>query len=1222
MNLPPGVFERFRQPRLIRTNDWAVIRIENDKDRYPHNVRYKIKNLSFQEAIAPYLHSDWEDFDRFFYLEDRTEKDKDEDDQISVVYSKAEHFGEPRLPNIIVVPNILTRESRGLVGPLTVMGSTMGHYNPISSAGYRIQEVYEFQSYGLLVLDHENGQVEMWVAKDGDKVSVPTQSHVTLYNLGDTDHPLICLNLSDTERVPSNKKLIRQWGPILLVYYDASEVTFTLNRFYINNDQHPAGVRIRREPRYAPDRQIKLSLGARLDLGRLLYEQLTQNPDLIGQFARLGIRIKQASQEAFLEPVLPGTSLRLYFSLALVDISKKGTDVYRYFSHSTEPGRPEPPERFLSSSESEASKEEETEQPEATAIELNRPLVVLIEGVGDWIEQTYRPLFDRTVNIEKQRISVFYTDDTRWKSRPKWASLSETGLRDWEVYLDKADPDDFSKYQKLRPDVVFIVTPDFTHSLIAQYWLNKVPTIFVEKPFDSQVKNIEDLRRNSRQPSKTEILGLDHYQFYALPVEDMKEEIYMHLGGALEEVTFYLTEDRPIEPERVMSLQYGLTLDLLPHLFALLTYFGRVSTIDQIRVIEAGRYSPMVASPRDNPAVRTNIEERYRNETYSRVEFTIQDDSGNGFNVPCKAVVGKGFSQEVKYLEIKGTSGNCIRIDLKQRPTKTTFLDYPWDSLFFLQYQQTNVFQDTSITTVKDPYAPARTLPILSDRDPDNRTRFCRPLFRRRYEKLIDDVLKGTTGAVRSTLTLPQGQSIVRALDRIWWAIQVTKYSWKEYQLSNHSPFALAPERKERTLTRRDLQERIQAATLERNILPTTRPLIDASQEGDTDESRDCRPVGTRGRLLPPEPQKSQTLRSLVTSVRKQANEMPLTIVIHKWQHQSSIDFLAVLSNLLQRWDAIWLVSGSQPEDIEGSAGVRGLPTSSIDKIIVLDLAKAVDRQIYNNLVADILFIADAGQGDAELIKRFERQCRFLIFDGPGDQNERPLTAAEVLETNVCRWLGKGRDSVQINPPVTIVAQDSGPLESRNQPVLDEIGSALKELAIQIEKDPEKVPTRRGEFRSHITKILDRYPSHLSWNEDLARMADGYEWPSWAVESLPTLYIPIRQLDDQRTRSLVWDYIQACIPESYEYSMEDELCKGQLVQITMPARTHKLVEGFVRVFDKYLKDNPYSSEGSFLAGINRAMLEIKTWLLRQNIATSQKYDLKLNDVRERMLLRR
>ncbi len=1219
MNLPPGVFERFRQPHLIRINEWAVIRIETDKDRYPHNIRYKIKNLTFQEAIAPYLLSDWGDFDKFFYIKDRTEKDRDaaDDQAVSVVYSKAEHYGEPRLPNIIVVPNLLTGELRGISSPLTVLGSTMGHYNPASRNGYSIQEVYEFQSYGLLVLDHENGQVEMWVAKDGDKVSIPTESHVTLYNLGNKDHPLICLNLSDVERTASNKDMIRQWGPILLIYYDDSEVTFVLNQFYINNDQHSAGVRIKGELRNISDRQVKLSLGARLDLGRLLYEQLTQNSDLIGQFARLGIRIKQASSEAFLEPFSPGKALRLYFSLPLVEISKKGTDVYRYFSHSTEPARPDPSNRLLTGAEPEAQREKEAAESHARSVELNRPLVVLVEGVGDWIEQTYRPLFYRKVNEDNQRLSVFYTDDTRWKSRPKWASSEGMDLQAWEVYLDKADPNDFASYRKLRPDVVFVVTPDFTHSLIAQAWLNKVPTIFVEKPFDSQVKNIEDLRRNTVQPSKTEVLGLDHYQFYALPVESMKAEINAHLGVALAEVTFYLTEDRPIEVDRLMSLQYGLTLDLLPHLFALLTYFGKISTIDQIKVIEAGRYTPMQAWPRDTPEKKIEIEEQYRNETYSRVEFTFQDDSGNGYNVPCTAVVGKGFSQEVKYLEIIGLSGNAIRIDLKQRPNNTIFPDYPWDCLFFIQRQPLSVFTGVSFKEVRDPYNPSRILRILDD----GTERFRPQLFRRRYEELIDDLLNGTTGAVRSTLTVSQGQSIVRALDRIWWAIQLMQDSWKDYPLLQQSPFALVPDKIARASGTRDLQDRIQTAALEKNILPTALPQTTTAYERDMDESRDSRPVQTRGPLFSTAPTKSRTLKNLIADVRKYANGMPLTVIIHKWQMQEALSFLAVLSNVLQKWDAIWLVSSSQTQDSPGSDEVVNLPTNLVDKVITLDLTGDMERRLFNNLIGDIVFMADARQEDLELIKGFQQRCRFLIFDIPINENEWLLKALEDINTNVGRWLGRDKDAVQINPQITTVQEVSGSLEISNKPILDEIGLALKALATQIEKDPEKVPTRRGEFRSQITKIIDSYPSHSTWNEDLARQACKHEWPSWAVESLPSLYIPLAQSDGERSMALVWEYIVACIPKKREYSIKDERCGKQLLEISMPAATNKIVEDVAGIFNKYLRYNPHSSEGSFLAGINRALLEIKIWLQGQNLETSEEYDLKLNDVRGRMSLR-
>src|SRR6185436_5221086 len=106
-----------------------------------------------------------------------------------VLYSGAEHNGSPhksaehpssplgsfvKLPNITVLPNLSTEESRGLARPYTLFGSTMGHYHPQAPTGPRVQEVYEFQSYGCLALDREEGHVELWVAQDGDKVAVPS----------------------------------------------------------------------------------------------------------------------------------------------------------------------------------------------------------------------------------------------------------------------------------------------------------------------------------------------------------------------------------------------------------------------------------------------------------------------------------------------------------------------------------------------------------------------------------------------------------------------------------------------------------------------------------------------------------------------------------------------------------------------------------------------------------------------------------------------------------------------------------------------------------------------------------------------------------------------------------------------------------------------------------------------------------------------------------------
>src|SRR5207302_10372533 len=162
----------------------------------------------FDGAIAHYLHGDWEDFDRYFRLDrQRTIRVKDQPRHSPFIYSSAEHRGDPKLPklpNITVVPNLTTSESSGMPRPFRVFGTTMGHYHPSRPEDYRVQEVYEFQSFGLLAIDREAGEVELWIARDGDKVSVPTACHMTLYNLGDVDFLLLTRNFCDPDRNPSD----------------------------------------------------------------------------------------------------------------------------------------------------------------------------------------------------------------------------------------------------------------------------------------------------------------------------------------------------------------------------------------------------------------------------------------------------------------------------------------------------------------------------------------------------------------------------------------------------------------------------------------------------------------------------------------------------------------------------------------------------------------------------------------------------------------------------------------------------------------------------------------------------------------------------------------------------------------------------------------------------------------------------------------------------------
>jgi len=801
MNLPQGVFDRPRQPLLIEKDDWAIVRIETG--RFPLNLAYQIKSRSYREAVVPCLRGDWEEFDRLFGLGPHTSDEPNaNEDGHATVFSVAEHRPDAkdlqRLPDITVVPNLTIKNTHSLISPWIVFGSSLGHYHPLTEFGYHVQEVYEFQSYGAMVLDHGDGRVELWIAQAGDKIAVPTSCHMTLYNLN--YHPLITLHLAQSNHDP-DESIVRKYGPILLAYFNDSEVVFSLNSPYINNLTAGIGVRLKEVPRLTRERQVRISRGARLELGRLLYEQLTMNPDLIGEFARLGVRVRAASPEAVLEPLDIGNPSKLYFSQTLVKAATKGTDVYRYFFPDSE--RIDPPPFSIDphrSAKKSADDRNESIDLEVDQTSSHRHLVVVVEGSGVWVEETYRRLFKTKVDEYRKSekdisLSVIYADDSRWKTRPGWSVPDDSttqkvwdptcsGLQDWEIYLDKADPEGIAQYLNLRPDVVFVVTPDFTHCALAQQWIGKTPLVLIEKPFDSQITNVENLLLKLGQQQKaigaTQILGLDHYQFYARPVDALKGLIDLHLGP-IARVNFYLTENRPIELSRVRTLQYGLTLDLLPHFIALLTYFGDIGSIDEINVVEAGQYYPLEAASRDG-LVRESITE-FEGETYSDVRFTFHDHSGNDFPIPCRAIVGKGFAQEVKYLEVTGSNHNAIRVDLNRAPDGDES-NYPWDSLMFLQGDGENRVVKSEVMTVTDPYS-AKPMRILFD--PQDPMHLRPKLERERYHLLLRDLLEEGNEAVRNTLTQAQGREIVSALDRIWWAIRESK-PWIKYSLGALNP--------------------------------------------------------------------------------------------------------------------------------------------------------------------------------------------------------------------------------------------------------------------------------------------------------------------------------------------------------------------------------------------------------------------------------------------------
>ena len=81
---------------------------------------------------------------------------------------------------------------------------------------------------------------------------------------------------------------------------------------------------------------------------------------------------------------------------------------------------------------------------------------------------------------------------------------------------------------------------------------------------------------------------------------------------------------------------------------------------------------------------------------------------------------------------------------------------------------------------------------------------------------------------------------------------------------------------------------------------------------------------------------------------------------------------------------------------------------------------------------------------------------------------------------------------------------------TRGEPALYAIGKALGRMATHVEKEPDC----RLKFQSLISRIVETYPGRSNWDQDLIYQADKNQWPSWAVECLPRLYVPLVNFPD------------------------------------------------------------------------------------------------------------
>jgi hypothetical protein len=264
----------------------------------------------------------------------------------------------------------------------------------------------------------------------------------------------------------------------------------------------------------------------------------------------------------------------------------------------------------------------------------------------------------------------------------------------------------------------------------------------------------------------------------------------------------------------------------------------------------------------------------------------------------------------------------------------------------------------------------------------------------------------------------------------------------------------------------------------------------------------------------------------------------------------------------------------------------------ALEKAVLLNLMQPKDRRIYENLTADLVFFPGLSLDEADEAKRFAGRARIVVIDKRGEHAQTLMKVGEEVQLPLISWIKKNR--LEQCVIVEAEAQLAEAADAQIERDVEEIGRMLKEMAERLENESNS----RDEFRSNILKVLDAYPSSAMLSAELVRQADVRQWPTWAVECLPKLYIPLETLENGHTRLLVWRYIIDCVPESYPYQITNTLCQGQFLEADAPTQTTDFLKVIAPSFEKNVQviSHADASDRHVLVAIHEAMLDIERWL--------------------------
>lgn len=147
--------------------------------------------------------------------------------------------------------------------------------------------------------------------------------------------------------------------------------------------------------------------------------------------------------------------------------------------------------------------------------------------------------------------------------------------------------------------------------------------------------------------------------------------------------------------------------------------------------------------------------------------------------------------------------------------------------------------------------------------------------------------------------------------------------------------------------------------------------------------------------------------------------------------------------------------------------------------------------------------------------------------------------------------------------------------DHRGEPALARLGGALGRLAQFL----SKMDDRRIAFRFALERLVETYPGR-EWDLDLVHLADANNWPTWAVECLPSLVIPLGPRLGNGREFLLWNVFEEVLSRCEPIMVHNRLCNDKIIQVAVSGACEDMLNVIAPAIENGRIFNPWHSDRS------------------------------------------